>query len=210
MAGDRRTKYTKSVIREALFELLREKPLSRVTVTDICKLADINRSTFYSYYEDVNSLMNTIQTEVFENILDSLNTDDWFDELLHLVDENRDLFSILIGPHGDSQFIRQLIYLGYDNSMRLWAEMYPDATPAEMDYAYAYISYGVIGILENWVCDNYKEDINEVGNLLYGFTMNGLDYMKRDHTKDDGSHRPAHAPIASPAGVKSDSSSKTL
>ena len=46
MATDRRTKYTKSVIREALFDLLKEKPLAKVTVTDICKLADINRSTF--------------------------------------------------------------------------------------------------------------------------------------------------------------------
>ena len=53
MATDRRTKYTKSVIRQALFDLLKEKPLNKITVTDICKMADINRSTFYSYYEDV-------------------------------------------------------------------------------------------------------------------------------------------------------------
>ena len=52
MATDRRTKYTKSVIRQALFDLLKEKPLNKITVTDICKMADINRSTFYSYYED--------------------------------------------------------------------------------------------------------------------------------------------------------------
>ena len=37
MATDRRTKYTKSVIRQALFDLLKEKPLNKITVTDICK-----------------------------------------------------------------------------------------------------------------------------------------------------------------------------
>ena len=41
MATDRRTKYTKSVIRQALFDLLKEKPLNKITVTDICKMADI-------------------------------------------------------------------------------------------------------------------------------------------------------------------------
>ena len=38
MATDRRTKYTKSVIRQALFDLLKEKPLNKITVTDICKM----------------------------------------------------------------------------------------------------------------------------------------------------------------------------
>ena len=184
MAGDRRTKYTKSVIRDALFELLAEKPLAKVTVTDICKLADINRSTFYSYYEDVTALMNSIQNEVFENVVLQMSTDDWFDGLLHLVDENKDLFTVLIGPHGDSQFIRQLIYLGYDNSLRFWKKSYPEATSTEMDYAYAYISYGVIGILENWVCDGYRESIESVGRIVYGCTVHGLDYLGRDRSKD--------------------------
>ncbi len=178
MATDRRTKYTKSVIRQALFDLLQEKPINKITVTDICKLADINRSTFYSHYEDVYALLASIQNELFENVVLTLNTDDWFEELLELVDQNKDLCQALIGPHGDSSFIRQLIYLGYDNSMKFWKKMYPEASPETRDYAYAYISYGVIGVLENWVCSGYKLDIDEVGNILMGLTMQGLNYMK--------------------------------
>ena len=56
--------------------------------------------------------------------------------------------------------------------------MYPDASLETRDYAYAYISYGVIGILENWVCSGYKLTIDEVGNILMGLTMQGLNYMK--------------------------------
>ena len=180
MASDRRTKYTKSVIREALFDLLSEKPLSKVTVTDICKLADINRSTFYSYYEDVNSLMNSIQNDLFENVVVTLTADNWFEDLLELVDTNRDLFTVLIGPHGDTAFIRQLLYLGYDNSIRYWSDLFPHASAMQMDYAYAFISNGVIGILENWVFDGYKESIEDVGAIVYGLTMNGLDYLKKE------------------------------
>ena len=105
MATDRRTKYTKSVIRQALFDLLKEKPLNKITVTDICKMADINRSTFYSYYEDVYALLTQIQNELFENIVLTLANDNWFNDILHLIDQKRDLCQVLIGPHGDSSFI---------------------------------------------------------------------------------------------------------
>jgi AcrR family transcriptional regulator len=180
MATDRRTKYTKTVIRQALFELLKEKPISKVTVTDICKLADINRSTFYSYYEDVYALLNQIQNELFENIVFTLSSDDWFKDLLKLVDDNRDLCQVLIGTNGDSSFIRQLFYLGYDNSIRVWQEMYPKATTTEMDYSYAYMANGMIGILENWIVGGYKLPIEEVGKLIMGISVNGLKFLAHE------------------------------
>lgn len=183
MATDRRTKYTKTVIRQALFDLLQEKPINKITVTDICKLADINRSTFYSYYEDVYALLTSIQNELFENVVFSLNTQTWFADLLKLVDQNKDLCQALIGPHGDSSFIRQLMYLGYDSSMKMWKDMYPNASAEILDYSYAYMSNGVIGILENWVFSGYKQTIEEVGELLMGISMQGLNYLKTVDTK---------------------------
>ena len=165
MATDRRTKYTKSVIRQALFDLLKEKPLNKITVTDICKMADINRSTFYSYYEDVYALLTQIQNELFENIVLTLANDNWFNDILHLIDQNRDLCQVLIGPH--------------DNSMRVWQKIYPNADATMLDYSYAYLANGVIGILENWVCSNYKLSIEQVGKLLMGITMNGLNFLEQ-------------------------------
>lgn len=178
MATDRRTKYTKNVIRQALMELLKEKPISKITVTDICKLADINRSTFYSYYEDVYALMTQMQNELFENIVISLNAQNWFEDLLRLVDQNKDLCQVLIGPHGDTSFIRQLMYLGYDNSMKMWHKMYPNADESTMDFSFAYLANGVIGILENWISNDYNPSIDKVGELLMGISMKGLDFMK--------------------------------
>lgn len=190
---DRRTKYTKTVVRQALFDLLKEKPLAKITVTDICKLADINRSTFYSYYEDVSDLLNQIQNDVFENVVFSLTTDNWFDDLLNLVDNNRDLFQILIGPHGDSSFIRQLLYLGYDNSMRAWAKMYPSVSATYFDYAYAYLANGIIGMLENWVCSDYKESIEEVGRMILGVSTKGMDFLEECAKLDAENGHPTKA-----------------
>ena len=43
-------------INNAFASLLQDKRLSEITVSDICKVADINRSTFYEKYDDVSDL----------------------------------------------------------------------------------------------------------------------------------------------------------
>ena len=49
---NRRAAYSKRVIKESFIELLDQKPLSKISVKEICEMADVNRCTFYSYFED--------------------------------------------------------------------------------------------------------------------------------------------------------------
>ena len=47
MQTDLRTRYTRQVIDDAFLHLLCQKPVERITVKEVCALAQINRSTFY-------------------------------------------------------------------------------------------------------------------------------------------------------------------
>jgi len=51
---------SRRLINQAFLELLREKPFEKITVTDIVKRADINRSTFYAHYPDVRGLVEVL------------------------------------------------------------------------------------------------------------------------------------------------------
>lgn len=62
---DRRVKRTKRILRECLFALLEEKSIDEITVKELTEAADINRSTFYFYYNDINDIMMQIQNEIF-------------------------------------------------------------------------------------------------------------------------------------------------
>lgn len=73
---DRRSKYSQKMIREALFKLLDEKNLSSITVTDVCRLADVNRGTFYKYYRDVPDLFSQIKTAFFQEIHEMMSSSD--------------------------------------------------------------------------------------------------------------------------------------
>jgi len=65
---DRRTRYTRKAIKDAYIELLTELPSSKITVTEVCRRADINRGTFYLHYEALPDVMEDMENEVFEEI----------------------------------------------------------------------------------------------------------------------------------------------
>ncbi|MBQ6421135.1 MAG: TetR/AcrR family transcriptional regulator [Clostridia bacterium] len=67
--GDRRIRKTKQNIRNALFRILEKKSIDKITVAEIVQEADINRSTFYFYYEDIYDLFRQTETEVFETFV---------------------------------------------------------------------------------------------------------------------------------------------
>lgn len=67
MAGeklDRRQRRSRAAIREAFKELLQEKDLSQITVTEIARRADRDRKTFYLHYSSIDDLVDeTLQEE---------------------------------------------------------------------------------------------------------------------------------------------------
>ena len=69
---DRRVKYTIMILKSSLVELLGEKPLEKITVKEICDIADINRGTFYSHFKDQYALYNALVNELLENVFNRL------------------------------------------------------------------------------------------------------------------------------------------
>ena len=49
---DKRIRRTKKILTEALIEILKEKNVMDVTVSELAKKADVTRTTFYQYYRD--------------------------------------------------------------------------------------------------------------------------------------------------------------
>ena len=55
---------SRRLIRQAFLDLLMEKPLEKITITDIVARADLNRSTFYAHYPDIHGVVEEIQDEI--------------------------------------------------------------------------------------------------------------------------------------------------
>ncbi|MCT6890512.1 MAG: TetR/AcrR family transcriptional regulator [Lactobacillus sp.] len=72
---DKRVYKTKQAIDDAFIELLEEKPLEKIMVTDIAKKANIARKTFYAHYKNMNELIDEDYQKMivaFRSILNSV------------------------------------------------------------------------------------------------------------------------------------------
>ena len=63
---------TRRMIWDAYTQLLKEKGLSRIPVTDIVTRADLNRATFYAHYPDVRDVTEKIENELIAKMLEVL------------------------------------------------------------------------------------------------------------------------------------------
>lgn len=72
---DKRIEKTKRAIKSAFMELRTKKSLEKITVKELCELAYINKSTFYSHYEDIHALSDALEYEMVLAIVSSIPKD---------------------------------------------------------------------------------------------------------------------------------------
>ena len=60
---DIRTEKTENAIKSAFLELRAKRPLEKITVKELCALARINKSTFYTHYQDIYALSEKLEKE---------------------------------------------------------------------------------------------------------------------------------------------------
>lgn len=57
---DRRTRYTKAVIKDALLRLKRTKDYNAITIAELCRTAEISRGTFYLHYRGISEVLDAV------------------------------------------------------------------------------------------------------------------------------------------------------
>lgn len=63
---------SRHLIQQALAELLHEKSLEKITVSDVVRRAGINRSTFYAHYADIPAVLNRLVEQTFTDIREQI------------------------------------------------------------------------------------------------------------------------------------------
>ncbi len=174
---DRRVKYTKALLKEALVELLKDHYISKISVTALCDKADVNRSTFYAHYTDQFDLLRQIEYEVINNL--KIYLDQYVDDRMPITEQNlkgileyaksnTDLFVVLLGEHGDHAFHNDLMEL---------VELIPfqyNAKESKKEYLLTFAITGCISILHKWLKEGREETPEEMANLVLKVIYNGL------------------------------------
>jgi AcrR family transcriptional regulator len=178
---NRRVKYTKDVIRRSLLALLKEKAIDKITVKEICEKADINRGTFYTYYENPFHLLTTVETEFYVDVLSDVvsfqHPEDVtmiFTRGLTALKEHGELASVLFGEHCDSEFLAKLVDVARELCIQTWSKASPDTPKEVLERMYDFVSYGSTRVIQQWLQSGMKESPAEVAEFLNTICNNGV------------------------------------
>lgn len=195
---DRRTQYSKRMIREALYRLMQEKPLNKITVSEICAEADVNRSTFYAYYTDIYDLHTgiikkfySLQREFMNRVLSYLEPNGnittlsvaQFREIalfyLQTVKTNKDLYKFIFNGNSVSQ-IQDSYQKVFFSELR---KIIPPETHEHFRYSFRFVSGGTAQILTMWLdtdCADPPEKLAKYLAYYYNGVFNGKQFTKKD------------------------------
>jgi AcrR family transcriptional regulator len=168
--NNRRTKYTIDLIKESFLSLLETKKLPQITVTEICKQADINRGTFYLHYKDPYELFEVMQNEFNQEIMESLQegdspctTEESMINLLNIIRDKKTMYKILISETGKNDFLSQVLL---EDHVQRNGEEPNRKEPCTMDYSFTYMVHGSIGVINQWLELNGKESPQTIAHII--------------------------------------------
>ena len=188
--NNRRVRFTRSALREALIDLILEKPLASITVKDICARADINRSTFYLHFKDVTDILRTTEDEIIEHMRTHTPTPDrrfhepeeikvFFTSFLEHIRQTpriMKVIQVLCSEQGDPYFVRKLQSLTYEAFLNGWdMHMMPQMSENQKLLVYSYLISGMVAMLSTWATKAQVVPTSQVVELLMGLMRHGMD-----------------------------------
>ena len=118
MAIDRRIRKTKALLRSGLTDLMKQKPVNKITVKELADYVDINRGTFYLHHKDIFDLLSSIESELMQelkDVFDKYNFEKqqiepllFLTDIFHFLDHNAEIVTVLLSSNGDILFIDQM------------------------------------------------------------------------------------------------------
>ncbi len=169
---DARARYTREIIRQHFLELLKEKPVAKITVTELCGVCQINRATFYRHYQDIYHLLEQSEQKLFidlEALLESesySNLPAFFAQLLSALKADNGNWLILGSENGDPKLFSQL-------SAQVYHQLYPKFSLSlagleepERKMLYHFLVQGSGSVMQEWIRNGMREPVEEVADFM--------------------------------------------
>ena len=181
---DRRSKLTRQMIKEALLELLKEQPISKITVKQLCEKADINRATFYNHFYDTRNVLEHIEEEYCKNIetevINAIYSNDVSELILNILTEmksDKNLTQIFKCENTKPGFIKKLINMAHDLLVSHWAKRFKTYAKEKLEYIYSFMITGSLSVVNEWLKNNLKESPQEIAEILQRITVGIKSYL---------------------------------
>lgn len=171
--NNRRAQETVERIVRAVYSFIaaEKRPVSKITVREVCERAQINRSTFYAHFLDVYDVVESVDQTMVERINDAMMGNmgsdnflrDGFTTMFRFIQEYRQFYLIFFEESRRSHAIELLTNLQQERLRQIRPEDFGCETQAELNYCQEYFAAGVVALIYQWL----KNDCRETPETLY-------------------------------------------
>lgn len=170
---------TKRALAESLKKLMRAKPFSKITVTEIVNDCGVNRKTFYYHFEDIYALLRWIFEEEAVNIIRKFYLLNDYDEAMEFIyeyiSENQDLLRNAYDAFGSvelSSFFH-MSFVGLNESLieSVEQKMHKRLPERTREYLCEFLTEASGGLLLNIISGNMhfdrSKDMMPVSSIIW-------------------------------------------
>ncbi|MBQ8995676.1 MAG: TetR/AcrR family transcriptional regulator [Oscillospiraceae bacterium] len=180
---NQRVALSKRILKDALLELLKKKPLYEVSVSELCQASGINRTTFYRHYDNTSDLMVEIQEELLERIGTAYRTSAndpqsaplSIEEVVEFFALHREYDSLF---SDGSPVTEHMVQAMKEPISRELSRTLPAERRADAPFLTKFLLYGSLGIIREWVNEGRKESAADISNYVFRFCKNAVDATK--------------------------------
>ena len=161
-------KFTKKAIMFAFMEILEEKFLDKITVKDICEQSEINRNTFYYYFENVYDVLKYVFETEKERVLKEVKEDSSFLEEYKrsasiILNHKKAVIHIYQSKNGEilQNYLEEVITDFVKRAVEKAAQGY-NIVEADKSYIIQFYSFAICGSTMRWIDKGlppYTEDL---------------------------------------------------
>ena len=159
----------KQIFVRTMWDLVKEKPLKKISVTDVVRCSGASKATFYKYFEDINALIGYIYFQEVLGVMQDHN-------LMHSESELRIGFFNRIMEHKD--FFGQAFLMVGQNCLSSYAKKYcrdwyakrlgfyygESKIPKQVLFAVDFYTNGHIALIQDWIAGGMKESPQELAD----------------------------------------------
>ncbi len=154
---DKRSRKTVKAIQDALLSMLAEYSLSDIKIIELCRRADINRTTFYLHYENVDEVQRSIREGMVERIFEKYKSESFLYTLEHPLDFLVVCIEVITSYEGFENFVRRSAEAPYFLEelkkafvSRAYAE-YTNQSLNKNDYAFYILHFMTAGTFDTFI-----------------------------------------------------------
>lgn len=152
---------TKKALRTAALALVEEHSIRDITVSELCKKAGINRTTFYKYYSVPSDVIAEYLADVQDQVFSTVKTS--------RTDGAAGLYDIFLeicrAYYTDPLFTKLYTYSQHNNLSYIEKQIDSGVISYDRNYTY-FIAGGVDSVLSRWIVEGFIETPEEIAQKL--------------------------------------------